>query len=197
MFFNSMAQTKKCAVNSKLTGHNFYIPRSNHRVQARKGFFDFLGARPRKITAFDTGKEIFHLLSSSLDDFCEKVQAFKKIRREFIGVGGHGGSLIFKYPDTYKVEDWMMFTASYRSGNPQEIPRVDRSDFFKFDLFSDLDSSYIREIRQRILSTPAIKKTETSPAELRIIQDKKKYGVRKRLFEEFEVSEGKLRIKTG
>ncbi len=195
IFFNTMSTTKKCAVNSMRLGNNFYIPRSNHRVQIRRGFFDFLGTRRSKVPAFDTGKEIYHLLSSSLDDFAMKIGNFKRIRSKFVGVEGHGGSLIFKYPDTYTIDDWMTFTASYRSGNPVDIPRVKRSDFFEVDLFASADRSNIQDVRRRIKYSLAHQKTEISDAEQRILDKKKKHGTRKRLFVDFEISKSEIRIK--
>ncbi|WP_412506179.1 hypothetical protein, partial [Roseovarius sp. SYSU LYC5161] len=195
IFYKDMASTKKCAVNIRLMGRNFYIPRSNHRVQRRRNFFGLMPSSFLRVKGHDTGRELYHIISSSLEDFSLKIRHFKDVRQKFMGVKGHGGSLILQYPDAYSIEDWLSFTANYRSGDPKQISRAELSDFRPVDLFSTLDSVKIGMMRAAILAHPVPHQTETTNAEQGIVNAKKKYGIKKRLCKAFLISGTEIRIR--
>lgn len=194
MFYKDMSTTKKCAVNVRRMGRNFYIPRSNHRVQYRRNFFGLKPSQFLRVLGHDTGREVYHIVSSSLENFSSKIRHFKDVRQKLMGVKGHGGSLIMKYPDAYSIEDWLSFTANYRSGDPKEISRPELSDFRPVDLFHTLDSAKIGSMRAAILAHPVPSQTEITDAEKAVIDAKKKFGTKKRLFKKFSIHGTEIKI---
>jgi hypothetical protein len=194
LFHKDLSSTKKCAVNVGRMGRNVYIPRSNHRVQHKRNFFGFMPKYFVRVRGHDTGREIYHIVSSSLEDFGSKIQRFKDVRQKFMGVKGHGGSLILEYPDTYSIEDWLSFTANYRSGDPKHISRPGLSDFVHVDLFSSLDHSEIAATRTKLLSHPVASRSDATDEEQSVIDEKKKYGIKKRLFSNFIIVGSEINI---
>ena len=195
VFYKNLSSTKKCAINVGRMGRNVYVPRSNHRVQYRRNFFGLLPSAFLRVEGHDTGKEIYHIVSSSLEDFTTKIRHFKSVRQTFVGVKGHGGSLILQYPDRYNVQDWLSFTANYRSGDPNRISRPPLSDFISFDLFSTLDTKEVAKTRATIVDHPITCQSTVTDAEQTVISSKKKFGIKKRLFGKFFISGTEIALK--
>lgn len=190
IFYKELSPTLKCAVNVKRCGKNFYTPRSNHRVETFSNSIRSLWRRPTAIQSHSTGLGIYHVLSSSLDDFGAKIRRFKQLRRTFDGVKGHGGSLIYKYPDEVNESDWLKYTANYRVGDPSKIRKASRDDFaFGLD-FEHLDKSLIRQMKKILLENRTSHLDTVSSSEENLLLMKKELGIRARLYSKLSLREG-------
>ena len=187
IFYKLKSSTVKCAVNVNKVGRNFYIPRSNHRVETWFNSYRYFWRRPATLKLQNTGLEIFHILSVSLEDFQSKINKFKSLRRIFDGVKGHGGSMIYKYPDHVDKLAWLTHTANYRVGDPNKHPKVSRDDFLQLFDFKHCDPDYIANLRRKLRDNPCEPLAGPSDQELKIVNLKKQFGQKTRMLAHFQL----------
>lgn len=195
LFYSQLSSSKKCAVNVALCGTNFYIPRSNHCVVTETSPVWRRLVRKnasRAIKDETVSEALYHILSTSHENFVQKIAQFKELRKVFDGVNGHGGSLIYKYPEEYDLDDWLRYTANYRVGRPEDHRMVTVKDFSRFFDFNHCDRSQISFCRDLMLSKPVAPVEAISSAEQNVISKKRQFGQSYRMYDAFKIEESRI-----